>query len=68
MCNGLPATIVGPVGNDNLYGTAGNDVVDGGAGNDDCTADLGDSRTSCRPDHAPERARRPLGHRCTRQA
>jgi uncharacterized delta-60 repeat protein len=33
-CGGLPATIVGTTGNDNLPGTAGNDVIIGFEGND----------------------------------
>ena len=33
-CNGLPATIVGTFGNDNLFGTPGNNVIHGRGGND----------------------------------
>jgi hypothetical protein len=34
VCDGLPATIVGTSGDDNLTGTAGDDVIVGLAGND----------------------------------
>ena len=33
-CNGVPATITGTAGDDNIVGTAGNDVIAGLAGND----------------------------------
>ncbi|HJR79399.1 MAG TPA: ExeM/NucH family extracellular endonuclease [Anaerolineales bacterium] len=42
MCNGLEATIVGTVGNDNLVGTLGNDVIVGMGGNDIINGGNGD--------------------------
>ena len=52
-CAGVPATIVGTVGDDELTGTAGDDVIagldgqdtiDGGAGNDLVCGDSGSDR------------------------
>jgi hypothetical protein len=41
-CGGLPATIVGTDGNDQLRGTSGNDVIVGLGGNDSIHAGEGD--------------------------
>jgi Ca2+-binding RTX toxin-like protein len=40
-CNGLPVTIMGTAGNDNLVGTNGNDVIHGVGGNDNIAAGNG---------------------------
>lgn len=41
-CNGLPATIIGTAGDDNLSGTAGDDVIVGLGGNDTISGKAGD--------------------------
>ncbi len=42
LCDGLPATIVGSAGDDELVGTSGNDVIAGLAGNDRIVGGGGD--------------------------
>lgn len=41
-CNGVPATILGTAGADEIYGTEGNDVIQAGGGNDIVFAGGGD--------------------------